>query len=77
MAAAGGYVFVLSNENVVDGNSAIWEYVSGQWVQFPGSGAQLAATYDPNTYTIANAGTILADGLFVVSGLQFARHRTR
>jgi sugar lactone lactonase YvrE len=62
-----GSVYVLSNANVVNGDSAIWKYKSGVWTQQPGAGAQLAGSYDPNTYVISGVGTVVPEGYFVVN----------
>jgi hypothetical protein len=35
---ADGSVYVLSNGNIVGGNSAIWKYSGGAWTQQPGAG---------------------------------------
>lgn len=59
-------VYVLSKTKGVDGNSAIWKYKGGVWTQQPGSGAQLAGSFDPNLYGVAGVGRVGPNGYFVV-----------
>ena len=64
---ADGNVYVLSNAHIVNGNSAIWEYVNGTWTQLPGSGSQIVGSLDPYSYTISGVGTVPSYGLFVLN----------
>ncbi len=66
-AAADGAVYVLSNGNVVDGNSAIWKYFEGAWTQQPGAGAKLAGSSDSTLYALSGSVPIAPDGYFVVN----------
>jgi kumamolisin len=64
---ADGSVYVLSNGNIVSGNSAIWKYSGGVWTQQPGIGSQLAGSFDANTYAISGVGTVAPNGFFVIN----------
>jgi hypothetical protein len=64
---ADGSVYILSNTNVVNGNSAIWKYAHGTWTQQPGSGSQLANSFDTATYTVSGVGTVVPNGYFLVN----------
>jgi streptogramin lyase len=64
--AADGSLYVLSNGNSAGSDQAIWHNVSGTWSQAPGSGVRLAASWDPNSYTLSN-GTISPNGLYVLN----------
>ena len=66
-AASDGSIYVLSNGNSAGSDQAIWQYTTS-WAQIPGSGVRLAASWDPNSYTIP-AGTISAGGLYVVNSI--------
>jgi hypothetical protein len=66
-AGADGAIYVLSNAHVVNGNSAIWKNAGGVWTQQPGSGSQLAGSFDSNTYTVAGVGTVAPNGYFVAN----------
>jgi sugar lactone lactonase YvrE len=60
---------VLSNGNIVDGNSAIWKYSGGSWTQQPGVGAQLAGSFDPNSNPVPGVGTLAPNGYLVLTAL--------
>jgi sugar lactone lactonase YvrE len=64
---ADGAVYVISNGNVVNGNAAIWKFLNGTWTQQPGVGAQLAGSFDSQTYSVAGVGTVAPNGFFVLN----------
>ncbi len=66
-AGADGSIYILSSNNVVSGNSAIWKYASGTWTQQPGSGSLLQESFDPNTYAVAGVGTVVPNGYFLLN----------
>jgi len=66
-AGADGSVYILSSTNVVNGNSAVWEYKGGTWTQQPGSGSLLQKSYDPITYTVAGVGKVVPNGYFLLN----------
>jgi hypothetical protein len=67
-AAADGSIYILSSTEVYD-NSAIWRDKNGVWTQLTGMGAQLASSFDANTYNVPGAGTIVPGGFFVINTL--------
>jgi streptogramin lyase len=72
-ASTAGSFYVLSNGNSAGSDQAIWQYVipfmgQGSWSQVPGSGVRIAASRDPNSYTIPS-GTISARGLYIVNSI--------
>lgn len=64
-AAADGSLYVLSNENG-SGDEPIWHYSGGTWTYVPGSGVQIASSWDAKSYSGAG-GTIPADALYVLT----------
>ena len=67
-AASDGSIYVLSNGNSAGSDQAIWHNVSGTWSQAPGSGVRVAASWDPNSFTLGSA-TISANGLYVLNSI--------
>lgn len=67
--ASDGTLYVISNGGGADG--AIWQYGKNgttQWVQMPGAGNRIAASWDTNSYTIPG-GTITPGGFYVINSL--------
>ncbi|HVS45052.1 MAG TPA: beta-1,3-glucanase family protein [Verrucomicrobiae bacterium] len=60
-------VYVLSNGNIVNGNSAIWKYAGGNWTQVPGVGSQIAGSFDPNVHSVNGVGTMNPNGFFIIN----------
>jgi virginiamycin B lyase len=60
-------LYVLSNSNVVKGNSAIWKYSGGVWTQQPGSAAKIVGSLEFNPYSVRGVGTIGANGYFALT----------
>jgi len=63
--AGDGSFYVLSNGNAAGSDQAIWHYTNS-WSQVPGSGVRIAASWDPNSFTLSN-GTVSANGLYVLN----------
>jgi streptogramin lyase len=61
-----GTIYVLSNGGS-GSDRAIWHNVSGTWSQVPGSGVRIAASWDPNNFTVSGTGTLSANGLYVLN----------
>ncbi len=66
-AAADGSFYVLSNGNTAGSDQAVWQYTTS-WTQAPGSGIRIAASWDPNSYTIPS-GTVSAGGLYIINSI--------
>ncbi|HEY5258378.1 MAG TPA: tectonin domain-containing protein [Candidatus Baltobacteraceae bacterium] len=64
-AASDGSIYVLSNGNSAGSDQAIWHYTTS-WSQVPGAGVRIAASWDPNSFTLSN-GTVSANGLYVLN----------
>jgi streptogramin lyase len=62
-----GAVYILSRNNLVNGDSAIWKYANGAWTQQPGRSAQLAGSLDSNSYSVKDVGTIAFNGYFALN----------
>jgi len=64
-AASDGSLYVLSNQNG-SGDEPIWHYSGGTWTWVPGSGVQIASSWDTKSYSGAG-GTIPANALYVLT----------
>jgi subtilase family serine protease len=58
-------LYVLSNAGS-GGSYPVWHYVSGTWTALPGTGALLAASWDPNTYMLG-ASDVSPNGFYIVT----------
>jgi hypothetical protein len=66
IVAADGKLYALGQTSGT-GDKNIWKYTGTGWQRQPGRGAQLTASFDPNTYTIPGLGTIAPNGYFVLT----------
>jgi hypothetical protein len=66
IVAAHGKLYALGHP-AGTGDKNIWKYTGTGWQRQPGMGAQLTASFDPNTYTIPGLGTIAPNGYFVLT----------
>jgi hypothetical protein len=63
-----GSIYVLSNGNAPGSDQAIWHNLNGGWIQIPGQGIHIAASWDTNNYEI-NGGAVNAGGIYIVNSI--------